>query len=86
LAQADGWLRNLLGPDPVGKVLRETMTVTSLVQRLQALALRAVSEDGQAMVEYALLISLVALVAFGTVNAFGHGVSKLYSHIVSVYP
>jgi Flp pilus assembly pilin Flp len=44
------------------------------------------AEDGQALVEYALLISLVALTALVAVQAFGLGVSSLYSTIVSVYP
>jgi Flp pilus assembly pilin Flp len=67
----------------MGKVLRETMTFTSVVLRVQSLVRRASTEDGQAMVEYALLLSLIAIVAFGTINAFGHGVSGLYSQIES---
>jgi Flp pilus assembly pilin Flp len=67
----------------MGKVLRETMTFTSVVLRVQLLVRRASTEDGQAMVEYALLLSLIAIVAFGTINAFGHGVSGLYSQIES---
>jgi Flp pilus assembly pilin Flp len=67
----------------MGKVLRETMTFTSVVLRLQQLVGRASAEEGQALVEYALLLSLIAIVAFGTVNAFGHGVSHLYSLIES---
>jgi Flp pilus assembly pilin Flp len=59
------------------------MTVTSLLLRLRELAQR---EDGQALVEYALLVSLIALVAFVAVEAFGMGVSGLYSKINAVYP
>jgi Flp pilus assembly pilin Flp len=70
----------------MGKVLRETMTFTSVVVRLQGLFRCASTEDGQAMVEYALLLSLIAIVAFGTVNAFGHGVSHLYSQIEAGIP
>jgi Flp pilus assembly pilin Flp len=43
-------------------------------------------DDGQALVEYSLLISLIAIVAFVSVEAFGLGVKALYSHIISVYP
>ena len=43
-------------------------------------------EDGQAMVEYALLVSLIALVAFGAINFFGLGVSSLYSKVVVHFP
>ena len=39
--------------------------------------------DGQALVEYSLLLALIAVVAFGAVNEFGLGVSSLYSQIVS---
>jgi Flp pilus assembly pilin Flp len=42
------------------------------------------SEDGQAMVEYALLISLIAVVCFGVVQVFGLGISTLYSKIDAV--
>jgi Flp pilus assembly pilin Flp len=62
------------------------MTLTSVLLRLRELAQRASSEDGQALVEYALLISLIALTAFVAVEAFGLGVSGLYSKIVAVYP
>jgi pilus assembly protein Flp/PilA len=62
------------------------MTLTSVVRRLQDLARRASAEDGQALVEYALLISLVAVVCFVAVQAFGLGVSGLYSKINAQYP
>jgi Flp pilus assembly pilin Flp len=62
------------------------MIVTSIVRQLKALRRLAQAEDGQALVEYALLISLVALTAFVAVESFGLGVSSLYSTIVSVYP
>jgi Flp pilus assembly pilin Flp len=61
------------------------MAVTSIVQRLKDPRLTR-AEDGQALVEYALLISLVALTAFVAVESFGVGVSSLYSEIVAVYP
>jgi Flp pilus assembly pilin Flp len=62
------------------------MTLSSVLSRLKEFARRASEENGQALVEYALLLSLIAVVAFGTVNVFGHGVSSLYSKIVAVYP
>jgi Flp pilus assembly pilin Flp len=68
------------------KVLEETMTLNSVVRRLKELMRRAAEEDGQALVEYALLVSLIALVAFVAVEAFGVGVSSLFSKIVAVYP
>jgi Flp pilus assembly pilin Flp len=62
------------------------MTVMPVLLRVRELARRAASEDGQALVEYALLVSLVALTAFVAVQTFGLGVSGLYSQINSVYP
>jgi pilus assembly protein Flp/PilA len=68
------------------KVLEERMTVISVLRRLKDLKRFAAEEDGQALVEYALLVSLIALVAFVAVEAFGVGVSNLFSKIVAVYP
>jgi Flp pilus assembly pilin Flp len=62
------------------------MSVTSVVRQLQELARRLQMEDGQALVEYALLISLIAIVTFGAVETFGVGVSQLYSKINAVVP
>jgi len=62
------------------------MSVTSVVRRLQDLVRHLQTEDGQALVEYALLISLIALVAIGAVQTFGLGVSGLYSKINHVVP
>ena len=59
------------------------MILSSLVCRLKALVRRASAEDGQALVEYSLLLALIAVVTFGAVNEFGLGVSNLYSQIVS---
>ena len=43
-------------------------------------------DSGQALVEYALLLALIAIVAFGAVNVFGLGVSTLYSKINAHMP
>jgi Flp pilus assembly pilin Flp len=62
------------------------MSVTSVVRQLQELTRRLQREDGQALVEYALVISLIAIVTFGAVETFGVGVSQLYSKINAVVP
>ena len=63
------------------------MTIVRMLRDgLTHLSVRAASEDGQALVEYALLLALIALVAFGAVNEFGLGVSKLYSKINAHMP
>lgn len=62
------------------------MALTSVVRRVKELAERIRSEEGQALVEYALLISLIALAAFVAAQVFGLGVSRLYSKINAVVP
>lgn len=62
------------------------MSVMLVVRRVRALAQFVRQEEGQALVEYALLIALIALVAFGAVNFFGLGVSRLYSKVVVNWP
>jgi Flp pilus assembly pilin Flp len=62
------------------------MTLMLLMRRAKEIAQLVRQEDGQAMVEYALLVSLIALVAFGAVNFFGLGVSSLYSKVVVHFP
>jgi len=47
---------------------------------------RVGEEEGQALVEYSLLISLISIVAFISVETFGLRVAALFSHIVSAYP
>lgn len=56
------------------------------LRRVKELPELARSEEGQALVEYALLLSLIAVVCFVAVQAFGLGVSHVYSKINSVYP
>ena len=62
------------------------MSATSIVRRLQELMQRLRMEEGQALVEYALLVALIAIVAIGAVQTFGLGVSGLYSKINHVVP
>lgn len=44
------------------------------------------AEDGQALVEYALLLTLIAVVCFAAVEAFGLNVATLYSKINADWP
>jgi Flp pilus assembly pilin Flp len=62
------------------------MSVMSVMRRMKELAQLLRQEEGQALVEYALLVALIALVAFGAVNFFGLGVSRLYSKVVVNWP
>lgn len=43
-------------------------------------------EGGQALVEYSLLILLVAVAAIAAVQTFGLDVSKLYQSVIDAYP
>ncbi len=43
-------------------------------------------EHGQGMVEYALLIALLAIVVIVLIEVMGTAVSNMYSHIRSAFP
>ena len=49
-----------------------------------SLALLGDDESGQAMVEYALLLSLIAIVSVGIVQTMGLSLSGLYSKINAI--
>lgn len=53
-------------------------------KRLRALWRRRSDEDGVAMVEYALLLSLLAMACFVAVQALGSPVSGLFSRMTEV--
>jgi pilus assembly protein Flp/PilA len=61
---------------PFQRTLGRLMQVSGLAGR----------EEGQALVEYALLIALISIIAIGAVQAFGLGVSTLYQSIVNAVP
>jgi Flp pilus assembly pilin Flp len=48
-----------------------------------SLKTRLVPEDGQALVEYALIISLVTIVAVGIVTLMGRHVANLFTQIAT---
>lgn len=43
-------------------------------------------EEGQGLIEYALIILLIAIIVIGIVTIFGFRVSTLYSNINSGFP
>jgi pilus assembly protein Flp/PilA len=60
--------------------------MVGIIHSLHARALLALStlksrEEGQALVEYALLVSLIAIVSIAVLTALGHNVSNIFSKI-----
>jgi Flp pilus assembly pilin Flp len=66
---------------------RETMVIIGTLRGLiEGTRKRLDGESGQAMVEYALLLSLIAIVCIGIVQSMGLGLSSLYSTINARFP
>ena len=55
--------------------------IQTLAVRLQLAKMRA--EEGQALVEYALIISLIAVVAIGMLTLTGNNVNKILNSIAN---
>ncbi len=72
--------------EPKRRKAGRELIVMLFVQRVRDRLGPIADEDGQAMVEYALLVSLVAVATAVAVQSFGAGVAALYSHIQAVYP
>ena len=56
----------------------DTHMALSLITRLQSIVRR---EEGQDLLEYALLVALIALVAVAAVTAAGQSVNQIFSAI-----
>ena len=54
--------------------------MTTVINQLRMIAK---DESGQDLLEYALLVALIALVAFGAVQAAGTQVNSIFSNIAS---
>jgi len=55
--------------------------IQTLAARIQLAKMRA--EDGQALVEYALIISLIAVVAIGMLTLTGNNINKILNSIAN---
>ena len=55
--------------------------IQTLAARVQLAKMQA--EDGQALVEYALIISLIAVVAIATLTLTGNNVNKILNSIAN---
>lgn len=40
-------------------------------------------EDGQSMVEYAIIAALIAIAAMGAIQAMGGGITQVFQHILA---
>jgi pilus assembly protein Flp/PilA len=58
-------------------LLPMTRWIARFMQRLRT------EHSGQAMVEYAIVVALIALVAIAAVQALGGGISQLFQNILS---
>jgi Flp pilus assembly pilin Flp len=66
---------------------RRMMAIVETVRKVIAEAQRRLDgESGQALVEYALLLSLIAIACFGVLQELGLGLSSLYSTIDARFP
>jgi pilus assembly protein Flp/PilA len=54
--------------------------VNSLLQRLQSIAIR---EDGQALVEYSLILALISVVAVGLLTTIGGDVQNTLQSVIN---
>jgi pilus assembly protein Flp/PilA len=60
---------------------RRAKMIQTLAARIQLAKMQA--EDGQALVEYALIISLIAVVAIATLTLTGNNVNKILNSIAN---
>jgi Flp pilus assembly pilin Flp len=63
-------------------MMRIVRTLRRVIEQMRRLD----GESGQALVEYALLLSLIAIVCFGVIQEMGLGLSSLYSTINARFP
>ena len=50
---------------------------------LSKVARRLRTEEGQSMVEYAVVVALVAIIAMAAVQAFGNGIAQVFQQLLS---
>ena len=53
--------------------------IQSLAARIQLAKMRA--EEGQALIEYALIVSLISVVAIAALSLTGHSIKSLLTHV-----
>jgi pilus assembly protein Flp/PilA len=76
-----GFVTASVFPDSSVASFGEEVTLLMLIQLIQRLRQR--DEDGQALVEYALILGLIAVFAIGSLTALGTNVDGVLSQIAS---
>ncbi len=62
---------------------RLLLLAVGLVLWCHGLRRQLTSQAGQSMVEYAIVVALIAIIAMAGVQAFGHGVQQVFQHLLS---
>lgn len=62
---------------------RLLLLAVGLVLRWHGLRRQLAGQAGQSMVEYAIVVALIAIIAMAGVQAFGHGVQQVFQHLLS---
>jgi Flp pilus assembly pilin Flp len=73
------WLRT-----EIRKIEEQLLVLTiSFMLWRNSLRRRTAGQVGQSMVEYAIVVALVAIIAMAGVQAFGQGVQQVFQHLLS---
>lgn len=68
----------------IGKMEERLLVATiGVMLVLDGLRRRLASEIGQSMVEYAIVVALIAIIAMAGVQAFGQGIQQVFQHLLS---
>lgn len=62
---------------------RVLIATVGLMLVVQGLRRRMADQAGQSMVEYAIVVALVAIIAMAGVQAFGQGVQQVFQQLLS---
>jgi Flp pilus assembly pilin Flp len=68
----------------IGKIEEQLLVATvSAMLVIHDVRRRAADQAGQSMVEYAIVVALIAIIAMAGVQAFGQGIQQVFQHLLS---
>jgi Flp pilus assembly pilin Flp len=68
----------------IGKMKERLLVATiGVMLMLDGFRQRVANEPGQSMVEYAIVVALIAIIAMAGVQAFGQGIQQVFQHLLS---